>query len=188
MRGITGVAIIAGGMALAGPVIASDALEPEIQESVAPESAQPATSGDLYREMRIQGGQNAARNRHQVLVGDFTCDGVNDQVAGWVDRDNPEGPFFALLFVTGHKGKMQSEMKLIPFAQSEQYALCVDDETAPPVLSWQIVPTEYVADVLGDPGLCNIAVRVDDFMCDAPQFFWSNDATQDGEHWAFYRN
>ncbi|MFH1804974.1 MAG: hypothetical protein ABID63_08815 [Pseudomonadota bacterium] len=188
MRGITGVALIAGGMVLAGPVVAGDALEPEIRESVAPPSAQPATSGDLYREMRIQGGQYAARNRHQVLVGDFTCDDVNDQVAGWVDRDNPEGPFFALLFVTGHEGQMQSEMKLIPFAQSEQFALCIDDQAAPPVLSWQVNEPEYMRDIVGDGALCNIAVRVDDFMCDAPQFFWSDEPTAAGDHWVFFRN
>lgn len=62
--------------------------------------AAPVTANDLYREMRIQAGQYAAQNRHQVLVGDFTCDDINDQIVGWVDRDNPEGPFFDVLMVT----------------------------------------------------------------------------------------
>ncbi|MAZ32952.1 MAG: hypothetical protein CMO06_07375 [Thalassospira sp.] len=148
----------------------------------------PVTANDLYREMRIQAGQYAARNRHQVLVGDFTCDDINDQIVGWVDRDNPEGPFFDVLMVTNHKGQAHSELKQIPFAQSEQYALCIDDKTAPPVMSWQVNDPEYMRDVIGNGDLCNIAVRVDDFMCDAPQFFWSEKPGESGEHWMFFRN
>ena len=150
--------------------------------------ATPVTANDLYREMRFQAGQYAAQNRHQVLVGDFTCDDVNDQIVGWVDRDNPEGPFFDVLMVTRHNGELHSEFKQIPFAQSEQYALCIDDKTAPPVMSWQVNDPEYMRDVIGNGDLCNIAVRVDDFMCDAPQFFWSEKPGESGEHWMFFRN
>ncbi len=150
--------------------------------------ANPVTASDLYREMRVQAGQNAALNRHQVLVGDFTCDNVNDQIVGWMDRDNPDGPFFDVLMVTRHGGNLHSELKQIPFEQSEQYALCIDDKTAPPVMSWQINETDFMRDVIGDGELCNIAIRIDDFMCDAPQFFWSNTPAGNGEHWMFFRN
>lgn len=165
-------------------------LNAHAQETATPNNsvAIPVTANDLYREMRIQAGQYAARNRHQVLVGDFTCDDINDQIVGWVDRDNPEGPFFDVLMVTNHKGQAHSELKQIPFAQSEQYALCIDDKTAPPVMSWQVNDPEYMRDVMGDGDLCNVAVRIDDFMCDAPQFFWSDKPSDDGQHWLFFRN
>ena len=111
-----------------------------------------------------------------------------DRIAGWVDLDNPDGPFFALLFVTNHGAKDRSEIRYIPFQQSEQFALCVFDETAPPVLSWQENSTEYMAEVMGDADMCNFAIRVDDFMCDAPQFFYSEKPDENGDHWMFFRN
>lgn len=150
--------------------------------------ADPVSSAQFYSKMRVQGGQPARNYRHQMLIGDFTCDGVFDRIAGWVDLDNPEGPFFALLFVTNHGAKAQSELRYIPFEQSEQFALCIYDDTAPPVLSWQENSIEYMNEIIGDGDLCNIAVRVDDFMCDAPQFFWSEKPDESGEHWMFFRN
>jgi len=150
--------------------------------------ADPVASAQLYSEMRIQGGQQARNYRHQMLTGDFTCDGVFDRIAGWVDLDNPEGPFFAMLFVTNHGGKAQSELRYLPFEQSEQYALCIYDETAPPVMSWQENSPEFMAEVIGDEKLCNFAIRVDDFMCDAPQFFYSEEPARNGDHWLFFRN
>jgi hypothetical protein len=150
--------------------------------------AGPVTDADLYGEMRIQAGQYAAQNMHQILVGDFTCDGQPDRIAGWVDRDTPDGPFFDVLFVTRDGGKLSSEMKHIPFAQDKQFALCVADDTAPPPMSWQQVEPDYVRDVVGNAGLCTTAVRVEDFICDAPQFYWNKTADKNGDHWVFYRN
>ncbi|MCC9624314.1 hypothetical protein LPB41_21745 [Thalassospira sp. MA62] len=148
----------------------------------------PVSSAQLYREMRIQGGQYASSYRHQMLTGDFTCDGVVDRIAGWVDLDNPEGPFFAMLFVTNHGGTDHSEMRLIPFEQSEQFALCIYDDTAPPVMSWQENSPEFMEQVVGDGDMCNFSIRVDDFMCDAPQFFYSEKPAENGDHWMFFRN
>ena len=90
-------------------------------------NADPVSSAQLYSEMRIQGGQYARNYRHQMLTGDFTCDDVVDRIAGWVDLDSPDGPKFAMLFVTNHGGKAQSEIRYLPFEQSEQYALCIHD-------------------------------------------------------------
>ncbi|RCK22577.1 hypothetical protein [Thalassospira lucentensis] len=150
--------------------------------------ADPVSSNQLYFEMRIQGGQYAQNYRHQMLTGDFTCDDVVDRIAGWVDLDSPEGPRFAMLFVTNHGGKDQSEIRYLPFESSEQVALCIHDETAPPVMSWQENSTEFMAEVIGDDRLCNFAIRVDDFMCDAPQFFYSKEPAGNGNHWLFFRN
>jgi len=150
--------------------------------------ADPVSSGQLYSEMRWQGGQYARNYRHQTLTGDFTCDGVFDRITGWVDLDSPEGPRFALLFVTNHGAKAQSEMRYIPFEQSEQFALCIYDETAPPVLSWQENQVEFMREVVGNEDLCNFGIRVDDFMCDAPQFFYSEKPDANGDHWVFFRN
>ncbi|WP_430470981.1 hypothetical protein [Thalassospira lucentensis] len=150
--------------------------------------ADPVSANQLYSEMRIQGGQYAQNYRHQMLTGDFTCDDVVDRIAGWVDLDSPEGPRFAMLFVTNHGGEDQSEVRYLPFESSEQVALCIHDETAPPVMSWQENSTEFMAEVIGDDRLCNFAIRVDDFMCDAPQFFYSQEPAGSGDHWLFFRN
>ena len=123
-----------------------------------------------------------------MLTGDFTCDDVVDRIAGWVDLDSPDGPRFAMLFVTNHGGKDQSEVRYLPFESSEQVALCIHDETAPPVMSWQENSTEFMAEEIGDERLCNFAIRVDDFMCDAPQFFYSQEPAGSGDHWLFFRN
>ncbi|AUG51886.1 hypothetical protein [Thalassospira marina] len=152
------------------------------------DKAGPVTDNDLYREMRVQAGQYASQNMHQILVGDFTCDGQTDRIAGWVDRDNPDGPFFDVLFVTRDGGKLSSEMKHIPFAQNEQFALCLADDTAPPPMSWQQVEQDYVRDVVGNGNLCTTAVRVEDFICDTPQFYWNSKVDENGDHWVFYRN
>ncbi|URK19752.1 hypothetical protein M9H61_09650 [Thalassospira sp. GO-4] len=151
-------------------------------------NADPVSSAQLYSEMRIQGGQYARNYRHQMLTGDFTCDDVVDRVAGWVDLDSPDGPKFAMLFVTNHGGKAQSEIRYLPFEQSEQYALCIHDETAPPVMSWQENSPEFMEEVIGSKEMCNFAIRVDDFMCDAPQFFYSEQPADNGDHWFFFRN
>lgn len=180
---------------LAGPASADDSKtvmhgpdENGVWELNADGEADPVSSAQLYSEMRIQGGQYARNYRHQMLTGDFTCDGVFDRIAGWVDLDSPEGPRFALLFVTNHGAKAQSEIRYIPFEQSEQFALCIYDETAPPVLSWQENEVEFMHEVVGNDDLCNIGIRVDDFMCDAPQFFYSEKPDANGEHWTFFRN
>ena len=130
----------------------------------------------------------AQNYRHQMLTGDFTCDDVVDRIAGWVDLDSPDGPRFAMLFVTNHGGEDQSEVRYLPFESAEQIALCVYDETAPPLMSWQENSTEFMAEVIGDDRLCNFAIRVDDFMCDAPQFFYSQEPAGNGDHWLFFRN
>ncbi|RCK44272.1 hypothetical protein [Thalassospira profundimaris] len=150
--------------------------------------ADPVSTAQLYAEMRFQGGQYARNYRHQMLTGDFTCDDVVDRIAGWVDLDSPEGPKFAMLFVTNHGGKAQSEIHYLPFEQSEQFALCIHDETAPPVMSWQENSTEFMEEVIGSKDSCNFAIRVDDFMCDAPQFFYSEKPADNGDHWFFFRN
>jgi hypothetical protein len=148
----------------------------------------PVSSAQLYSEMRIQGGQYARNYRHQMLTGDFTCDDVVDRITGWVDLDSPEGPRFALLFVTNHGAKAQSEIHYLPFEQSEQFALCIYDETAPPVISWQENSAEFMEEVIGSKDMCNFAIRVDDFMCDAPQFFYSGKPAENGDRWFFFRN
>lgn len=150
--------------------------------------ADPVSSAQMYGQMRYQGGQDAQNYRHQILAGDFTCDGVLDRITGWVDLASPEGPHFALLFVTNHGGLEQSEIRYIPFESSEQFALCLYDETAPPVLSWQENSMEYMSEIMGDADMCNFAIRIDDFMCDAPQFFYSETPDQNGDHWMFFRN
>ena len=93
-----------------------------------------------------------------------------------------------MLFVTNHGGKAQSEIRYLPFEQSEQYALCIHDETAPPVMSWQENSPEFMEEVIGSKEMCNFAIRVDDFMCDAPQFFYSGKPAENGDHWFFFRN
>ena len=180
---------------LAGPAVADDSKsvmhgwdENGVWELNADGKADPVSSAQLYSEMRWQGGQHARNYRHQILTGDFTCDGVFDSIAGWVDLDNPEGPFFAMLFVTNHGGVEQSEIRYLPFDSSEQVALCLYDETAPPVMSWLENSVEFMGEVIGDDKLCNFAIRVDDFMCDAPQFFYSEKPAGNGEHWMFFRN
>lgn len=180
---------------LASPAFADDSKtvmkgwdENGVWELNANGEADPVSSAQFYSEMRWQGGKYARNYRHQMLTGDFTCDGVLDRIAGWVDLDNPDGPFFSLLFVTNHGAKDRSEIRYIPFQQSEQFALCVFDETAPPVLSWQENSTEYMTEVMGDADMCNFAIRVDDFMCDAPQFFYSEKPDENGDHWMFFRN
>ncbi|WP_143181915.1 hypothetical protein [Thalassospira sp. TSL5-1] len=160
----------------------------QVKEPETKPATGPVTDTDLYREMRLQAGQHAAQNRHQILVGDFTCDGQTDRIAGWVDHDNPDGPFFDVLFVTQDGGTLSSELKHIPFAQDKQFALCVADDTAPPPMSWQQVEPDYVREVVGNAGLCTTAVRIEDFMCDAPQFYWNKTADKNGDHWVFYRN
>ena len=180
---------LAGGIVTNGSVWAADTLKGEGVKSPTEKPATgPVTDADLYHEMRLQAGQYAAQNRHQILVGDFTCDGQTDRIAGWVDRDHPDGPFFDVLFVTRDGGNLGSELKHIPFAQDKQFALCVADDTAPPPMSWQQVEPDYVRDVVGNADLCTTAVRIEDFMCDAPQFYWNKTADKNGDHWVFYRN
>ena len=173
-----------GGLAYAGESPNADAETPLNDGN----TVDPVSTNQLYSEMRIQGGQYAQNYRHQMLTGDFTCDDVVDRIAGWVDLDSPEGPRFAMLFVTNHGGKDQSEVRYLPFESSEQVALCIHDETAPPIMSWQENSTEFMAEVIGDDKLCNFAIRVDDFMCDAPQFFYSKEPAGNGDHWLFFRN
>jgi hypothetical protein len=185
MIGVLGGSLIA----LAGAAYADDPVQDDGTWIVEPDGkADPVSSAQLYREMRIQGGQYARNYRHQMLTGDFSCDDVIDRIAGWVDLDSPAGPRFAMLFVTNHGGKAQSEIHYLPFEQSEQFALCIYDETAPPVLSWQENSMEFMAEVIGNTDMCNFAIRVDDFMCDAPQFFYSEKPAENGDHWFFFRN
>lgn len=182
-------------IAVASPAYADDSNtvmkgpdENGVWELNADGKADPVSSAQMYGQMRYQGGQSARNYRHQILAGDFTCDGVLDRITGWVDLDSPEGPQFALLFVTNHGGVEQSEIRYIPFESAEQFALCIHDETAPPVLSWQENEVGYMREVVGNEDLCNIGIRVDDFMCDAPQFFYSGKPDANDEHWVFFRN
>lgn len=185
LRGLVfAVSVVLGSVAHAGETSTADGVVVRNDAG----TVDPVSAGQLYSQMRVQGGQYAQNYRHQMLTGDFTCDDVVDRVAGWVDLDNPDGPRFAMLFVTNHGGVEQSEIRYLPFDSSEQVALCLYDETAPPVMSWLENSVEFMGEVIGDDKLCNFAIRVDDFMCDAPQFFYSEKPAGNGEHWLFFRN
>ena len=188
VSGISGLWGASGGVAHADETPKSDGVVPEKGATESGAKADPVTPNQLYYEMRMQGGQYAQNYRHQMLTGDFTCDDAVDRIAGWVDLDSPEGPRFAMLFVTNDGGTLQSEIHYLPFESSEQVALCIYDETAPPLMSWQENSTEFMSQVIGDDELCKFAIRVDDFMCDAPQFFYSKEPADNGDHWRFFRN
>lgn len=136
--------------------------------------AQDVTEGELNAEMRYQGGQNVFHYDWQRLVGDVTCDGHLDRIAGYVDLDNPEGLNFFLVVVTREEGRLVSEAMLAFFDDRHQDGLC-GEGNPPPALSLERFTPVEARELTGIEGACQLAIKIDDGMCDAQHYFWVPD-------------
>lgn len=126
----------------------------------------------LAEALRLRFGATASLVGTSRLEGDVTCDGRPDLLAGYLDRDGPEGPRLAILLLPAGAPAAQAEMASLPFAD-RQIALCGDAAALP--LSLEVFDQEE-ADSLFGRGVCRRAVRVEDPLCDAPRLFYAPDA------------
>ncbi|UUX48067.1 hypothetical protein NUH88_11615 [Nisaea acidiphila] len=140
--------------------------------------AQDVTEGELNAEMRFQGGQHVFHYDWQTVVGDVTCDGYQDRIAGYVDLDNPEGVNFFLVVTARENGDLVSEAMLAFFDDRHQDGLCGDGDP-PPVLSLERFTPREARVFTGIEGACPLAIKIDDGMCDVHRYFWVPDWEED---------
>ena len=136
--------------------------------------------------MRFQGGQGVFRQHWQVETGDVTCDGYQDKVAGYVDRDNPNGLSFLMVVVTREEGALVSEAVVPFFNSADQMGLC-GDGNPPPKISLEQFTEEEVREMTGIDGACPMAIILEDGMCDLHYYFWVPDWEEDRKL-IFFRN
>lgn len=153
---------------------------------VSPVLAQDVSDAELNGEIRIHAGRSIAARDLQVVTGDVTCDGQADKVAGFLDRDNPDGRSFQLVIVAREESQLVSESVTTFFDSADQMSFCGNGET-PPKISLEPFTEEDARDLLGMDGVCPVAIILEDGMCDLHHYFWLLD--WDGEEkLVFFRN
>lgn len=140
-----------------------------------PPQADPAIYGDeplpVYPEdteplIYEAYGKSFPWNEAQSLVFDFTCDGVEDTVIGWVEGTNPDalGAYNIMVVYDLGFGLEQSSLQLA--SDGSHYGLCTGPDGWPDPL----LEIEYMGQLEPDafglsPG-CGAKVRIDDGYCD----------------------
>ena len=147
------------------------------------------TEAQLWSEIRHEWGQNVSPEDVFFIEHDVTCDGNKDFVAGRLNQDNPDGPFYNILILTKDGGKLRSEHKSLAF-DGTQEGLCEPFEK--PDVSIEIEhwdESRLDAELGGWEGMCTEAIRVDDGMCDAIRYFWLTGSRDSNESQMMsYRN
>lgn len=142
------------------------------EQPLAPPANADVTEGQLWNEIRVEWGQSVSPEDVFFINHDVTCDGNKDFVAGRLNQDNPDGPFYNILIVTKDGGELKSQNKSLAF-DGTQEGLCEPYEK--PDVSLEIVhwdESRLDAELGGWEGVCTEAIRVDDGMCDAIRYFW----------------
>lgn len=147
--------------------------------------AAPVVDGDVFAQFKAEIGFPNKLREAQQLKGDFTCDGVEDRVVGYLDRYDPKKPEYVILFVTHHSGTHSGQTIRLGFGQG-QNQMCGDGfENSITIEAEKFKPAEARAFAGAD--VCPMAVRTDDQACDAFRIFWKTRG-RDGDRLAVGRN
>jgi hypothetical protein len=147
---------------------------------------------DLWHEARFQWGQIYNPKSVKYIKADVNCDGHMDYVAHRVNGENPDGPFYSIMVVTRAGGYLSSEGVMLKIGGDEQEAICAmpnaDPDVTVSVEHWD--EGEIDAAFGSWEGICTEVIKIDDGMCDAPQYFWRTDLSPDDNHprLMFFRN
>jgi hypothetical protein len=156
-----------------------------------------------YGLLRFEWGQYAHLNDITVLRGDATCDGREDRVLGWLDRDSPEGLFYRVMLATDAVGKEEAIMMLgdmaavsvsLPadrkgaaYLDAAEPLLCARGDLPEVTIRMEDrLPDAEAAALTGIDGACGTAIRVDDGLCDSTRLFWLR-RPADGERFVLHR-
>lgn len=162
-----------------------------------------------YGLLRFEWGQYAHLNDITVLRGDITCDGQEDRVLGWLDRDSPEGLFYNVMLATAAVGEEEAVVVLGDMAALSvslpadrkaaahmadlankaegEPLLCARGDLPEVALSLEPrLPDAEAAVLTGIEGTCGTAIRVDDGLCDSIRLFWLR-RPADGERFVLHR-
>lgn len=145
------------------------------QDPDKPTCARDVQREHLYQELRVQWGQYVHKNPHQVLEADITCDGIKDQIIGWLDLDNPDGIQYRIMTVYEVLPDPQSTTVSFAVGGNSQMGLCTANGASPPEISLETYSQLEADNATGMGKSCTTAIRVDDGMCDAPRLFWIKD-------------
>jgi hypothetical protein len=147
--------------------------------------AAPVVDGDVFAQFKAEIGFPNKLREAQQLKGDFTCDGVEDRVVGYLDRYDPKKPEYVILFVTHHSGTHSGQTIRLGFGQGQDQ-MCGDGfENSITIEPEKFKPADARAFVGAD--VCPMAVRTDDQACDAFRIFWKTRG-RDGDRLALGRN
>tara|TARA_R110002124_G_scaffold233406_1_gene398706 strand:+ start:72357 stop:72962 length:606 start_codon:yes stop_codon:yes gene_type:complete len=169
------------------------AIQEEVQKGadglLEPLADSDVTEGELWDEIRFEWGQNIVPDNVSFIEHDVTCDGNKDFVAGHLNQDNPDGPFYDILIVTKDGKNVISEIKSLAF-DGTQEGLCEPYDK--PDVSIEIEhwdESRLDAELGSWEGVCTEALRVDDGMCDAIRYFWlTGDKDANASQMMSYRN
>lgn len=180
-------------LALTDPVMAGNE-DTEIPSDQA-SSVQPVTDGEILGAASAAFGDLAGVST-SILTRDFTCDGVEDKFLGAIDPDHPGGPAYIALLTTNDPGisgqeKQRTLQFTFSFNQDTEMSLCsMDDNNASVEARVEEYAPGEAATITGLDEICDLAVALDDGMCDQPRLFWHTHASrEDGETpWRLFRN
>jgi|GEM_PF-578792 len=131
----------------------------------------PALAAEAAELARFLWGQYVNPDRMTMLRADLTCDGRPDLIVGYLDIDNPDGPFFTVAVRQPGENLEAVATTYMDFDAGTDTSLCGDAHMAD--LSVHDLEPESVLDLTGftAPPLCHQSLRVDDGMCDAVWLF-----------------
>lgn len=157
-----------------------------------------------YGLLRFEWGQYAHLNDITLLRGDVTCDGREDRVLGWLDRDSPEGLFYRVMLASDAVGKdetfsvlgdmaamsvsLPADRKGAAHMEAGEPLLCSRGNLPEVTIALESRLADAEAAALTGMGdACGTAIRVDDGLCDAIRLFWLRRPV-DGARFVLHRN
>ncbi|RKQ70492.1 hypothetical protein [Oceanibaculum indicum] len=160
-----------------------------------------------YGLLRYEWGQYAHLNDITMLRGDVTCDGREDRVLGWLDRDSPEGLFYRVMLATDAVGKdeafsvlgdiaamsvsLPADRKGAVHMEASEPLLCSRGELPEVTITLEPHTKAETVALTGIDGACSTAIRLDDGLCDSIRLFWLRRPVGrpvDGERFVLHRN
>jgi hypothetical protein len=138
-------------------------------------SSGTALAGDdlpIEEVIRFSWGDNADPANAVVFRGDFSCEGTNDALIAYLDKDSEEGAYLLFALVREGQTLEQTPYAGVPFEGEDMYSLCGEDRM-PQGAIMSVTPEEAQA-LTGHGGgsaVCTTGVRFDDGQCDPVWIF-----------------
>jgi hypothetical protein len=192
---------LAGGLLLALPMMAEPAMAGGDTDD------RLTLDQQAYGLLRLEWGQYAHLNDITMLRGDVTCDGREDRVLGWLDRDSPEGLFYRVMLATDAVGRdeafsvlgdmaamsvsLPADRKGAVHMDAGEPLFCSRSELPEVTITLEPHTKAEAVALTGMDDACGTAIRLDDGLCDSIRLFWLRRPVgrpADGGRFALHRN
>ncbi len=135
------------------------------QEVTAPQIKEPSfvTEANALHSFGYMFGKDSVSSA-VTLVGDFTCDGIQDVVISNRNLDHAQGSQFEIMLLTGHAGEVKNASQMIRYKtpQTSKYnkAYFIGDGGTHPEVSILEITKKEIKKITKSKNACNKIVQI----------------------------